>query len=357
MNGEKDRVMQMRILIDTTPLENANAIRGVGRYTQELIQALRLLSTPHEFVTSKEVGKSSIDLVHYPFFDLFFSTLPLRHSKPTVVTIHDVIPLVFAKHYPRGIKGNVKFFKQRLALRGVSHVITDSQISKRDIIEHLKIQSEKITVVPLAASGEIRKPPQAIVDSVRKQHELPKKYALYVGDINYNKNLPFLISAMSRVEKLALVLVGKNVKDTTISEGREIDRAVKAHGMEKRVYFVDNLGTNSVQELSALYAGATVYIQPSLYEGFGLPILEAMQCRTPVVCSLGGSLPEVAGDAAVYFHPHDEEECATAIMKVLHMPERQLQGLIQKGVDQASRYTWEQTAKQTLAVYEMVMRK
>jgi glycosyltransferase involved in cell wall biosynthesis len=347
----------MRVLIDTTPLENANAIRGVGRYTVELIGALRELTSEHEFLTSTDVRDTASDIVHYPFFDLFFSTLPLWLSRPTIVTIHDVIPLIFSKHYPRGIRGNIKFFKQRLALRAVAHVITDSEISKRDIIEHLHIQSEKITVVPLAASQDIKKPPQAIIDSVRKQYELPKNYALYIGDINYNKNLPFLIGAMNKVEKLTLVLVGKNVRRTDIPEARALTRAIKGHGMEKRVRLIDTLGSESTQELCALYAGASMYIQPSLYEGFGLPVLEAMQCRTPVVSSLGGSLPEVAGDAAIYFHPHDEEECAQAIQKILRMPEKQLTHLIQKGVQRASEYSWQRTAKQTLAVYEKVVRK
>ncbi len=357
MNVYQARVRHMRVLIDTTPLENANAIRGVGRYTQELLQALRELHSPNEFLTTSDEKKVSVDVVHYPFFDLFFSTLPLWLSRPTIVTIHDVIPLVFAKHYPRGIRGNIKFFKQRLALRAVAHVITDSEISKRDIIEHLRIPSDKVTVVPLAASQDIRKPPQAIIDAVRKRYELPKSYALFVGDINYNKNLPFLIQSMSQVEKLTLVLVGKNVNNTAIPEGKELYRAISAHGMEKRVRLIDTLGTDSTQDLSALYAGATLYIQPSLYEGFGLPVLEAMQCRTPVVSSLGGSLPEVAGDGAIYFHPHDQAECAAAITKVLHMPEKQLQNLIQKGVLRAGEYSWKRAAQQTLAVYEKVVRK
>ncbi len=347
----------MQVLIDTSPLLNQNAGRGIGRYTYELLHALRHIAPDDQFRASTDPAPSVIDVIQYPFFDLFFLTLPLRKKAPTVVTIHDVTPLIFAKHYPPGIRGRIKFFIQKLALRSVSHVITDSVISKRDIVEKLGVNPEKISVVPLAASSDITRPNQAAIDAVRKKYELPKYYALYVGDINYNKNLPFLISSMKNVPKLTLVLVGKNMKNTQIREGKAIQKSIELSGIQKRVRLLTEVSSQSSEELSALYAGATVYVQPSLYEGFGLPVLEAMQCRTPVVCSLGGSLPEVAGDAALYFHPHDEEECAAAINKVLRFSDKQRLHLISQGVDQAKKYSWLRTAQETVQVYRKVVVK
>lgn len=347
----------MNVLIDTSPLRDQNAGRGIGRYTYELLQALRTVGTQDHFYASTDPLPQSLDLVHYPFFDLFFLTLPFRKRAHTVVTIHDVTPLILAKHYPPGIRGTIKFLLQKMSLHGVSHIITDSNISKRDIIEKLHIHQEKISVVPLAASQDITRPAQSVIDNVRKKYEIPKYYALYVGDINYNKNIPFLIQAMKNVPKLTLVLVGKNMDDSTTREGRAIQKAIHSTDMSKRVKKITTVSGNAIEDLSALYAGATVYVQPSLYEGFGLPVLEAMQCKTPVVCSLGGSLPEVAGDAAIYFHPHDEDECVNAILKVVKQSPKQRQQMVQAGIDQALKYSWTRTAQETLAVYQRVVSK
>src|SRR5258708_18064237 len=191
-------------------LKNQNAIRGVGRYTSELVSALRMLQSSHSFFTSDE-HPSHVDITHYPFFDLFFGTLPLHKSNKTIVTIHDVTPLVFPKLYPPGVRGYIKFLRQKLALRGVSHIITDSHCSKRDIVEYLKIKPEIITPIPLAASREFFKQSVSVVEDARRKYELPKNYVLFVGDINPNKNLPFLISVMAHIPDITLVLVGKSV--------------------------------------------------------------------------------------------------------------------------------------------------
>ncbi len=344
----------MNILIDTSPLQNESSIRGIGRYTKELLSSLRTIKSPHTFYTNEDVADTSIDLIHYPFFDFFFPTLPFFKKAKTVVTIHDVIPLLFPKHYPRGIRGTINLFRQKLALRGVAHVITDSESSKRDIIDHLHIKPENISVVYLAANEAIKKPVQSVQDEVRKRYSLPKNFALYVGDINYNKNLPFLIRSVKKIPKLSLVLVGKAMNNTAIPEGRAIHKTISLLGMEKRVKLIDSVSGDASSDLSSMYSLATVYVQPSLYEGFGLPVLEAMQCRTPVVCARAGSLPEVAGDAASYFHPMDEEDCANAIQKVLRFSQKQRSTAVRKGVDQAAKFSWKKVATQTLSVYESI---
>ncbi|MBP9699666.1 glycosyltransferase family 4 protein [Candidatus Woesebacteria bacterium] len=344
----------MNILIDTTPLSNGSAIRGIGRYTAELLRALINNPASHRIYTPDTVENQGVDIVHYPFFDLFFPTLPIGKRARTIVTIHDVIPLLFPKHYPRGIKGTLNFWKQKFALRSVSHIITDSESSKRDIVDHLHVRSDKISVVYLAASPDIKKPSQGILDSVRKKYSLPRNFALFVGDINYNKNLPFLLNVISKIPKLTLVLVGRAMNNQAIPEGKAIHHTIAKLGLEKRVLIIDTLGGDSVEELSSIYSLASFYIQPSLYEGFGLPILEAMQCKTPIVCSRAGSLPEVAGEAAVYFHPMEVDDCRQAIEKVLRYSDKQLQSMVKKGVEQAARFSWEKTAKETIKVYEKV---
>lgn len=343
----------MNILIDTSPLINANSIRGVGRYTRELVRALKELPTQHQFFTTED-RQQKIDIVHYPYFDLFFHTLPIVRRARTVVTIHDVIPLIFTKNYKPGIKGRISFQLQKVALNSVSHIITDSSASKRDIHEKLRIPLEKITPVPLAASADMQKPTQAVLDQVKKRYQLPKTYLLYVGDINYNKNIPFLLRVVKRIPRLHLVLAGKQMNNTTIPEGAEIHRAIETLGIADRVLCIDSLDGERSGDLVALYSLATAYIQPSLYEGFGLPVIEAMQCRTPILSSLGGSLPEVVNTAGIFFHPRDEDECEQAIRKMLRLNATQRSKLIRLGVERAQEFSWEKTAQQTLSVYESV---
>lgn len=344
----------MNILIETSPLKNQNAIRGVGRYTLELVAALRALGSEHSFYTSEDKPKK-IDIVHYPYFDLFFSTLPLVKKRKTIVTIHDVTPLVFARHYPAGVKGTLRYIHQRIALKSISHIITDSHCSKRDIIDHLKIRTDKITPIPLAASSEFVKKSQSAIEDIRKKYNVPKNYVLYVGDINYNKNLPFLISVVAKIPDITLVLVGKSVKNTTIQEGKVIAQAIEKAGSGKYVRLLDDVG--SVQDLACLYSGARVYIQPSLYEGFGLPVIEAMRCKTPVVSSCGGSLAEVVGDAGIQFYPRDAKGCEDAIRKVLRMSDDERNRMVRKAYEYSEQFSWERTASETLSVYEHVYKK
>lgn len=343
----------MRVLIDTSPLYNANAVRGVGRYTSQLIEALsKLTDNKHEFVTTKD-QHGKYDLIHYPFFDLFFPTLPIIRAAKTVVTIHDVTPLVLAKHYPRGIRGEFALFRQKVALRNVDAVITDSNCSKRDIIDYLKVPPDRITVVPLAASQDFNKPPQSSIEVVRKKYQIPKNYILYVGDISYNKNLPFLIQVAGRIPDLTLVLVGKEVGNISIPEGKAIESAIQTTGNAKYVRLVDNV--ESVADLASIYAGASCYIQPSLYEGFGLPIIEAMRCKTPVVSSCGGSLAQLVGNFGIQYNPTDNRECEQAIRKVLRMTSEDRQKMVRRAYQYSDQFTWERTAKETLAVYEKII--
>lgn len=339
----------MNILIDTSPLKNLNAIRGVGRYTNELVTALRLLNTTHQFFTSEDHPKS-VDVIHYPFFDLFYPTLPLHKKAKTVVTIHDVIPLVFPRHYPIGVKGKLSFAHQMLSLRGVSHVITDSTCSKRDLVDHLRLRSDGVTAISLAASSSFYKRTSFVIETARKKYEIPKNYVLYVGDINYNKNLPFLIKVMSHIPDITLVIAGAAVKNTSIREGKLIRDTIQQQGSGKYVRLVDSVA--SQDDLIALYSGAKAYVQPSLYEGFGLPVIEAMRCKTPVVSSCGGSLSEVVSDAGLQFNPTDAGGCESMIRKVLRMDDSERARMVRKAYEYSLKFSWERTAQETLSVYE-----
>ena len=197
----------MRIAIDTKPLLTGHAIRGIGSYVRNLTRELAKLKKV-ESVESKNA-----ELIHYPYFDLFSHTLKIR-DKPVVVTIYDVIPLLYPKYYPTGIKGKFNFFLQKRELKKVTAIITISENSKKDIVKYLRVDPDKVSTIHLAAS-DIFKPitnHQALV-TAQKKYNLPKTFVLYVGDVNYNKNLGALATACRQIS-VPLVIVGKQASSS-----------------------------------------------------------------------------------------------------------------------------------------------
>lgn len=349
----------MRIGIDISPLKTAHQFRGVGFYTQRLIEALKKVDKKNEYILfTKDQRPTTSDLIHYPYFDLFFLTLPIKKPVPVVVTIHDVIPLVFPEHYPKGVKGWLKFQIQKFSLQGVSAVITDSMNSKKDIVKHLGFPKEKIFVIPLAQGEEFE--PLAISNQLlaktRRKYSLPERFILYVGDVNWNKNIPGLIKAFKKLKNsknqgIKLVLVGKAFEDKSLPETRAILRLIEELGLNNQTKI---LGFVPTKDLVAIYNLATVYCQPSFYEGFGLPILEAMACGTTVVCSQTSSLPEVVDDAVVFVDPHDYNNIAEGIKKAVE-DKKLADSLRKKGFQRGGQFNWERTAKETIKVYRGVI--
>jgi glycosyltransferase involved in cell wall biosynthesis len=370
----------MRVAIDIAPVKTGHKVRGVGMYTKRLVDALERESKrikeqeiKIEALDFSNLGFriSDFDAIHYPYFDLFFLTLPLKKSAKTIVTIHDVIPLVYPKHYPPGIKGKMKLLIQKFSLQGTSAVITDSVNSKKDVFKYLNYPENKIQVIPLA-SGKEFKPitnHQSLV-AVRKKYSLPDKFVLYVGDVNWNKNIAGLLKAFAKLVSskqwsvtrrkspnteyrtpiTSLVLVGDAFKDKSLPEVQELLRLIKSLKIERQVLMP---GFISGKDLVAIYNLATVYCQPSFYEGFGLPVLEAMTCGCPVVASKVASLPEICGDAAVMVDPRDYNNIAKGLEKLIRDKSTRNK-LIEKGFKQVKKFSWEKTAKETLRVYEKV---
>ena len=346
----------MKVLINVQPLSSGHAIRGVGMYTRFLTEAL-------EKNNQLEVYRSGLneikrpDIIHYPFFDLFFPTLPFLNRGKTVVTIHDVIPLLFPKQYPPGKRGSLNFMRQKLALKKVDAIITDSHASKKDIVFNLKVSPEKVHVVYLAANPFLKPVNESQSEKVRKQMNLPKTYVLYVGDINYNKNVPQLIKALKYLPRhVHLVCVGKNFIEQDIPEWQAIEAQIALSDVTERVHFVPDILTDDYETLSAIYSGALVYVQPSLYEGFGLPLLEAMRCKTPVISAKNSSLKEV-GDNVVMFSGTDAESFADNIQMVLDMSETQRNKMIREASKWEKKFTWEKTAEETIKVYQTLVEK
>ena len=346
------------VLMDTLPLGTGHAARGIGSYTRNLLEQLED-TRDLTILRSSSVTDSSNkpDIIHYPFFDLFFNTLPLIKTAKTVVTIHDVIPLVYPEHYRPGLKGKLRFQLQKLSLKTVSAVLTDSEHSKKDIISYLGVPEDKIHVVYLAANPELEPVSEYAVTKLRKKYSLPKQYLLYVGDINYNKNIPQLIKTLKFLpESVHLVCVGKNFQPQDIPEWHWVEQQTALSNVSERIHFLPSILVDAADELSALYSGALAYIQPSLYEGFGLPVLEAMRCKTPVISSNRSSLPEVAGAEAMLVEP-TAEAFAAAVLEVMEWSMTKREKIVSSASRWQRTFSWKKTAQQTHEVYQKCIRK
>ncbi len=344
----------IKAAIDTSPLSGASKFRGIGRYSVNLIEALKKSKKLEVLETSGKNFKTEVDIVHYPYFDFYFLTLPLYKKAKTVVTIHDCTPLVFPQNFPAGIRGKIKFFIQKISLRSVSAVITDSESSKKDIVNFLSVPEEKVFRIYLAPGTNYKK----INISDREKTELFSKFhlkgdfMLYAGDINYNKNLPNIIKAFAQAKiDSDLVLIGKAFENSAQPEVKELRSLIKELKIQDRVKI---FGFVSDQELVIFYNLAVVYCQPSLYEGFGFQILEAMACGCPVLTSNVSSLPEVAGEAAVLVDPGSINQIARE-MERLTLDQDLRRKIIKLGLAQAEKFSWDKTAQETIRVYEKIL--
>lgn len=354
----------MKIAIDISPLRTGHflqhRVRGTGFYLENLKKSLLQYFPQNEYVffTRGEQLPKDIDLVHYPYFEPFFLTLPLRKFCKTVVTIHDLTPLVFPKYFPAGIKGAIKWEIQKLILKKVDAIIADSESSKNDIIRHAGVLEKKIHVVYLAASQEFRKLSKEELryksKIIRRKYGLPEKFVLYVGDVTWNKNLPRLVEAIRKIN-VPLVMVGKALTDKNFDVSNPWNQDLAAvQEICKENRNIVTLGFVPTADVVQIYNLATVFTMPSLYEGFGLPVLEAMSCGCPVITTKEGSLEEVADDAAYYVDAYDVNSIASGIKKVFQS--RQLQrSLSDKGLKRSSFFSWRKEVKETMKLYESAL--
>ncbi len=342
------------------PPNLANTVRGVGFYTERLFEALVKLNADIELVDFSYLSSpyKKFDIVHFPYYDTFFLTLPFMIRKNSVVTVHDLTPLLFPAGFPRGFKGKLKWQIQKFSLRFSDALITVSRSSKNDIIRLVGFPKNKIFVTYEAPGADFR--PLKDGDrlfAVKDKYQLPEEFILYVGDINYNKNLAGLLRAFAKLIGLKkyrgvnLVLAGRSFNSLEIPEAGEIKREAEALGIAEKVV---SPGFVPPEDLAVFYNLAKVYVQPSLYEGFGLPVVEAMACGCPVVCGKNSSLPEVAGEAGVYADIKSPEDLCAKVVQVLSLSPEGYQSLSRNCLSQAGQFSWEKTALGTLAVYEKI---
>jgi glycosyltransferase involved in cell wall biosynthesis len=288
-----------------------------------------------------------------PDAELFHATehllLPLR-SIPTVLTVHDLI----FRHLPEHHKPLNRWYLNLtlpLYCRRASHIIAVSDCTRRDLVAAYGLPPEKITVIHEAADPRFCPQPPEAIDGVCAHYGLPDRYLLFVSTIEPRKNLTRLLEAFEIVHAEGLtdglVIVGKRgwlYGDFFARlERSSVRGAVLLSG-----YVPD-------EDLPAIYSGAQAFVLPSLYEGFGLPVLEAMACDAPVACSNASALPEVAGNAALFFDPHDASAITNVLRRLLGDAELR-ETLRQRGLEQAATFSWNRVAAETQAVYDTALR-
>jgi glycosyltransferase involved in cell wall biosynthesis len=364
----------VRIAIDARKLHDF----GIGTYIRNLLRQLSRLDGESEYILICTPSDSGIERQFGPNFrtvtvaakpyslaeqvaipyivrglgaDVFHTphyVLPPLVSVPSVVTIHDCIHLMFPQYLPN----RLAYLYARTFLWSAAHrsarVLTVSEASKHDILRFFAIPEAKIEVIYNGIDESFGSPPPGDeVSRVRERYQLNHEFILYAGNIKPHKNLERLIEAFHQLRTegfhhLTLLIIGDE-----ISRYPALRLAVHRHKLHKSVRF---LGFVPDQTLAVLYRLASVFVFPSLYEGFGLPPLEAMASGTPVVTSNVSSLPEVTSDAALLIDPHDPAAIADGIRQVL--TDRALRDrLVASGLQRVREYSWERSARRIRAVY------
>ena len=289
---------------------------------------------------SKKIYKDKNNL------DVFFSPthyLPLFSVVPSVVSIFDLSYLKYPELFKKKDLYQLKIWG-RYSIKRAKAVITISESSKNAIIEEYKLASDKVHVV-YPGIKELINNREINMTDLQKKYGIKKNFILFVGTIQPRKNIARMVEAISQIPELELIVVGKKGWQY---EG--ILDSPRKFGVENRVKFLEFVPD---EELSELYKNAICFVLPSLYEGFGLPILEAMKYGCPVVTSNTSSLPEAGGDAALYFDPEDSSDIAEKIKKLLS-DDKFREDMIEKGYKQAKKFSWEKAAKETLHVLKEV---
>jgi glycosyltransferase involved in cell wall biosynthesis len=364
----------VRIAIDTRKLHDF----GIGTYVRNLLRQLAKLDGNTEYVLlcqerdsavaaalgpnfrsvvdnspaysfreqisiPKALRRERVDVFHAPHY-----VLPVLTKCRSVVTIHDCIHLMFPQYLPnRASYGYARASIWSAAWKS-SRILTVSESSKRDILRFFDVPPDKIDVIYNAIDDRFSEhPAEEEMVRVRERYQLHGDFILYAGNVKPHKNLERLIEAFHLIrqgglDEVKLVIIGDEV-----SKYAELRRAVHRHNLHKYVRF---LGYMPDETLAVLYRLAAVFVFPSLYEGFGLPPLEAMASGTPVVTSNVSSLPEVAGDAAVLVDPYDPRSIAEGIRRVLTEPELR-QAMRARGLHRAAEFSWEHSVRRVRDIY------
>ena len=329
-------------------VEDCGSVEELGENFRSIPEVARNYSISEQLRIPLDLRREGIDLFHAPHYVL----PPLTPCK-SVVTIHDCIHLRFPQYLPNRLAYAYARSSMWVATHRSNRVLTVSEASKRDILRYFSIPEGKIDVIYNAIDerfGETPSPDE--VERVRERYQLNAPYVLYAGNIKPHKNLERLIEAFHTLRQdgdlahVKLLIIGDE-----ISKYAALRRAVHRYKLHKHVRF---FGFVPDKTLAVLYRLARVFVFPSLYEGFGLPPLEAMASGTPVITSDVSSLPEVVGDAALLIDPLDPAAIADAMRRVL-MDSDLRETLRQKGLERVREFSWERSVRRVREIYGEVL--
>ena len=368
----------MRIAIDARKLHDY----GIGTYVRNLVRQLArqanddhyvLLCRPDDEAFVRELGPRFEPLVehagHYSIREQISVPMTLRRARidlfhaphyvvsplttqPTVVTIHDCIHLRFPQYLPNRAARLYAKTMMRMAARRARRVLTVSQASKEDILRYLHVPAEKVEVIYNALDERLAAPPTSEdIARVRERFQLTSPFLLYSGNIKPHKNIDRLIEAFAILHGRGVTNAKLLILGDEISKYPNLRRMVHRFQLHQHVRF---LGFVPDATLAALYRLADLFVFPSLYEGFGLPPLEAMAAGTPVITSNVSSLPEVVGDAAILIDPTDAGAIADAMARVLGDAALRAE-LIRRGHERVKMFSWERSVARTREVYQAVL--
>lgn len=371
----------MKIAIDARGA-NLYSGTGIGTYTNNLINNMIDISPSDNFMLfcsgtlNENFNKNNTEIIfssgrHGSFYEKYYFPNKIKNSKidlyhipqngigmnydadiPTVVTIHDLIPYIMPETVG---KGYLERFLRDMPniIYNSAGILTVSQYSKKDILKFFSFYpQEKIYVTPLAANSKF-KPLDKIQcqNYVNKTYNINTPYVLYIGGFSSRKNALGLINAFKNCYKSLnepyTLLLGGSLKD----EGEKLFNYVKDNNLSDKIVFCGYLQEDI---LPILYSGCEAFVYPSLYEGFGLPPLEAMSCRAPVITSNLTSIPEVTRDSSILINPYNENDLENALIKLLNNKLLQKE-LSEKGYNNSLNFTWKKTAEKTLSAYKSII--
>jgi glycosyltransferase involved in cell wall biosynthesis len=328
---------------------DVDALSELGANFRAVAETAKPYSVGEQVWIPLSLVRERAHLLHEPHY-----VLPAATRCHSVVTIHDCIHLMFPQYLPGKLAHVYARGVMWSAVHKADRILTVSEASKRDILRFFGVDEQKIAVIYNAIDERFLAPPdEERMDSVRQRYQLDHPFLLYVGNIKPHKNLERLIDAFGRVratgiDDLRLVIIGDE-----ISKYPALRQAVHRHRLDKYVRF---LGFQPYDTLAAFYRLARAFVFPSLYEGFGLPPLEAMACGTPVVTSNVSSLPEVAGGAAVLVDPYDAQSIADGITRAVTDDVLRAH-LIERGAARARDFSWSQSVAAIHGIYMDVLER
>lgn len=395
----------MKIGVDLRPLQEYSRFRGIGKVTYELVKAL-VNEFPHnqyflyvysdvnfaqapEFVKKGRIIGFDKSVKHYVVesliskitgkklvikekLDIFLGTDPNKQLPQgdfrKVVIFYDIIPLLFIQHYLKIPTGFVSvnllkiiklvryLFAKRFMIENLKtaaqsdRILAISETTKRDIVDYFNIDPNKVQVMYLAADKVFRKIKVLDQKFFSDKYNIKRPFILYIGGLDYRKNVLGLVKAFNFLVKdnkldYNLVIIGKDVSRKNMPEVLEIRKFIEAEDLLSKVKLIDFVEND---DLIKFYNLAQIFVLPSFYEGYGLPVLEAMRCGTPVACSNISALLEVAGDAVVYFDPNDSKDMAKKINLLIE--DQDLKDTLRnRGILRAKKFSW---TKAAIVAYE-----